>query len=560
MPYIRKFLVLVLIIPLLFTAAGSAAETPKKVAILPFEINAPEDLSYLREGILDMLASRISWQGKVEVIEKQVVKDALAERQGPVNEGGAREVGKTLGADYVLFGSLTVFGESVSIDAKMIALKEERPPVSIYAQTKGMGEVVPRINDFAQDINNKIFGRGPTAVAAAPSQPRFSQAHPEKLVGSTLVPGQVEKEQSELNPYFIVPSTAAQIGGFWKSQRLPFAITSMAVADVNQDGIVEILLLSPRGLHVYQQAPGSLQLIKTYKAGREEHFLWVSTADLNHNQIPEIYVSNRRREEVMSSFVLEWDGSDWLKTDEGLRWHLRAINLPDQGTVLLGQAGIKEEPFLAGVFVLKREDKKYRPFSGLPLPKGANIYNFTLADITLDGSSEVLSINWSGKLQVKSASGEKLWDSIDRFAASFDYLKGAETDEAVSRPGREVRKKVYLNAPILIADLNQDGRPEVIVNKNVGALRSIIDINFFGKSEVYSLSWNGLTIAENWHTPAFDGMTTAYTLADLNGDGGSELLVALVSNPGTEVWAKAKSRVVVYPIAGGGKEKGQGPS
>jgi hypothetical protein len=335
----------------------------------------------------------------------------------------------------------------------------------------------------------------------------------------------------------------------------------MAVADVNQDGIVEILLLSPRGLHLYQQAPGSLQLIKTYKGGRDDHFLWVSTADLNHNQIPEIYVSNRRREEVMSSFVLEWDGgSDWLKTDESLRWHLRAKNLPDQGTVLLGQAGVEEEPFLAGVFVLKREDKKYRPFSGVPLPKGANIYNFTLADITLDGSSEVLSINLSGKLQVKSASGEKLWDSIDRFAASFDYLKGADTDIAVSRPGREVRKKVYLNAPILIADLNQDGRPEVIVNKNVGALRSIIDINFFGKSEVYSLSWNGLTIVENWHTPAFDGMTTAYNLADLNGDGGSELLVALVSNPGTEVWAKAKSRVVVYPIAGGGKEKGQGPS
>ncbi|MBE9533947.1 MAG: hypothetical protein IMF03_03035, partial [Proteobacteria bacterium] len=141
MQYIRKFLVLVLIIPLLFTAAGSAAETAKKVAILPFEINAPEDLSYLREGIMDMLASRISWEGKVEVIEEQLVKEALSGREGALNEAAAREVGTTLGADYVLFGSLTVFGDSVSIDAKMIALKEDRPPVSVYAQTKGMGEV-----------------------------------------------------------------------------------------------------------------------------------------------------------------------------------------------------------------------------------------------------------------------------------------------------------------------------------------------------------------------------------------------------------------------------------
>jgi hypothetical protein len=78
MKYSSKFLVFVLIIPLLFTAAGSAAEPAKKVAILPFEINAPEDLSYLREGIMDMLASRISWEGKVEAIEEQLVKSALA--------------------------------------------------------------------------------------------------------------------------------------------------------------------------------------------------------------------------------------------------------------------------------------------------------------------------------------------------------------------------------------------------------------------------------------------------------------------------------------------------
>jgi hypothetical protein len=439
-------------------------------------------------------------------------------------------------------------------------LKEDNPPVTVYAQTKGLSEVIPRINDFAQEINNKIFGRGTAAVAATPAQPRFSQAHPESIMGPTSVPGRDEQEQSQLNPYFVVPSTVAQNGQFWKSQSLPLAITSMAVADVNEDGMVEILLLSPQGLNLFQQTAGRLELIKTYEAGSEDHFLWVSTADLNHNQIPEIYVSNRRREELLSSFVLEWDGRDWLKTDESLRYHLRTMDLPGQGTVLLGQEGSKDEPFAGGVFVLNREGKEYRPLSALPLPKGANIYNSTLADITSDGSSELLFINFFGKLQVTNASGEKLWESSDRFAASFDYLQGADDDPTQSRPGREYREKVYLNGPILIADLNQDGRPEVIVNKNIGVLRSFVKINFFGSSELHSLSWNGLTLVENWHTPAFDGMTTAYHLADLNGDGRPELLVSLVSNPGDKIWEKAKSKVVVYPIASGGKEKGQGPS
>jgi len=555
MQHREKTLVLIALIVLLFTTAGSPAEPVKKVAILPFQMNAPGDLSYMKEGIMDMLASRLAWEGKVEVVEKQLVKEALAGHQGPLNESAARQVGSNLGVDYALFGSLTVFGESVSIDAKMVALKEDKPPVTVYAQTKGLSEVVPRINDFAQDINNKIFGRGPTAVAAPPEQPRFSQAHPETLMVPSTAPEQVQQPQSELNPYFIVPTAPAQSGGFWQSQRLEMAVTSMAVADVNQDGIVEVLLLSPRELHIYQPAPGSLRFIKKYEGDQEDHFLWVSTADLNGNGIPEIYVSNRRREQVMSSFVLEWNGSDWARTAESIRHHLRAMELPDRGAVLLGQASGEDEPFSGGIYIMKKVEGEFQPFEGVGLPPRTRIYGFNRADLTQNGSAEVLVLDRSNKLTISVSSEETLWESNDQFAASFDYLKGIETSPG-ARLGVEEREKWYLNAPILVTDLNGDQRPEVLVNKNITGLlggRSVINVNFFGQSELYSLSWNGLTMVENWHTPAFPGMTTAYQVADLNGDGVPELLVALVSDPGTTIWNKAKSKVVAYPIVTGGK-------
>jgi len=236
-----KSLILLVIIPLLFATAGSAENGAKKVAIFPFQMNAPEDLTYLREGILDMLSSRLSWQGKVEVIEKQVVKAALSEHQGPLNEGAAREVGKTLGADYVLFGSLTVFGESVSIDAKMVALKEEKPPVTIYAQTKGMGEVIPRINDFAQNINNQIFGRGVAAVAAAPAQPRFSTAHPDKLMTG---PSEDRAALRDSGSFVSLQSSQESSSDLFRSQKLKFAVNGMDVGDLDGDGRPEIVVVT----------------------------------------------------------------------------------------------------------------------------------------------------------------------------------------------------------------------------------------------------------------------------------------------------------------------------
>ena len=394
-------------------------------------------------------------------------------------------------------------------------------------------------------------------MAPPPEQPRFSQAHPEKLLVPSGPQPQAKKSQSELNPYFIVPSTPAESGRFWQSQRLEIPVTSMAVADVNQDGVVEILLLSPKELHIYQPTPGNLRLIKKYEGDRDDHFLWVSTADLNGNGIPEIYVSNRRREQVMSSFVLEWNGSDWDRTAESIRYHLRAMDLPGKGTVLLGQESQENEPFYGGISLMKKVKGEFQPFEGIGLPIRTRIYAFNRADITQNGSDEVLVLDRSNKLTISATNEEEetLWESNDQFAASFDYLKGMESMDG-QRLGVKEREKWYLNAPILIADLNGDQRPEVLVNKNITGLlggRGFINVNFFGESELYSLSWNGLTMVEDWHTPKFPGMTTAYQVVDVNGDGAPELLVALVSDPGTALWKKAKSKVVAYPIATGNK-------
>jgi len=538
-----------------FLAAGSGfgadPTTPRKVAVLPFQINAAQDLSYLREGILDMLASRLAWEGKVQVIEKHLVKEALAGRQGSLNEAAARQVGKALGADYVLFGSLTVFGDSVSMDAQMVDLSGDKAPVTLFAQTKGMNEVIPRINDFAQDVNSTIFGRAPT-VTAAQEQPKFSQAHPEKLVvpGTIPGPGQSQVRTSELNPGFIVPSTVAQSSGFWQSQNVSLPVLSMAVADVNGDGIQEVILIGPRELQIYQQAGNSLQLLKSHKGERDDHFLWVSAADLNHDKVPEIYVSCRIREELMSSFILEWNGSDWVKTAERIRWHIRVARLPDKGDVLLGQASQKDEPFSGSISILTRDGSDYRPLEGVSLPGGTNIYNFAVGPITEQGSRDVAFVDSTGRFKITKSDGELLWLADDRFAASFDYMPGPERDPSL-RGGTGAREKVFLNAPILLADLNNDGRPEVIANKNVAGVfaRDILNLNFFGKSELYSFSWNGITMVEDWHTPAFQGMTTAYQVADLNNDGQQELVVVLVTSSGTAIWSEGKSKVVVYPIA-----------
>ncbi|MFA9613880.1 MAG: FG-GAP-like repeat-containing protein [Deltaproteobacteria bacterium] len=552
MEYIRKFLVLVLIIPLLFTAAGSAAETAKKVAVLPFEINAPEDLSYLREGIMDMLASRISWEGKVEVIEEQLVKEALSGREGALNEAAAREVGTTLGADYVLFGSLTVFGDSVSIDAKMVALREERPPVSVYAQTKGMGEVIPRINDFAQDINNKIFGRGPTAVAAAPSQPRFSKAHPETIMSG---PAPSTPAPQSGSSFVQLQSGREASSDIFKSQKLSFPVLGMDVGDLDGDGRPEIVVLSKlKEVIVYQWDQGRLNKRGSFQAEKRDNLVWVCLVDANHDGKAEVYVSNLRGQRL-ASYVLEWRGDRLKKLATEIQWYFNRLTVPGKETILLGQKKNMEDIFIPGVYHLQFAGGSYQPLEGISLPRRANVFNFTQGDLDGDGKLETAFI-FPGKerLHLIDDDGTRLWESREYYGATANILEGISPDSGSTRvPGGggatddDEVETYYIPSPLLLVDLNNDERLELLANRNLSLTSRILaGVRNFSDGEIQSLAWVGDDLLPQWKTRPLRGMVVSYRLADVDGDGQEELVAAAVLERGS--FKKTKSMIYVYEL------------
>ena len=552
MQYIRKFLVLVLIIPLLFTAAGSAAETAKKVAILPFEINAPEDLSYLREGIMDMLASRISWEGKVEVIEEQLVKEALSGREGALNEAAAREVGTTLGADYVLFGSLTVFGDSVSIDAKMIALKEDRPPVSVYAQTKGMGEVIPRINDFAQDINNKIFGRGPTAVAAAPSQPRFSKAHPETIISG---PAPSAPAPQDGGSFVQLQSGRDASSDVFRSQKLSFPVLGMDVGDLDGDGRPEIVVLSKlKQVIVYQWDQGRLNKRGSFQGEKLDNLVWVCLVDANHDGKAEVYVSNLRGQRL-ASYVLEWRGDRLKKLATNIQWYFNRLAVPGKESMLLGQKKNLEDIFIPGVYHLQFAGGSYQPLEGISLPRRANVFNFTQGDLDGDGKPETAFI-YPGQelLYLIDDDGTRLWQSREYYGATANILEGISPDSGSTRvPGGggatddDEVETYYIPSPLLWGDLNNDKRLELLANRNLTLTSRILaSQRNFSDGEIQSLAWVGDDLLPQWKTRPLRGMVVSYRLADVDGDGQEELVAAAVLERGT--FQKTKSIIYVYEL------------
>jgi len=177
----------------------SFSATPSKVLILPFEVYVPQDLQYLKKAIPEMLTSRLFSPDKIQVIESEVVEEELKNYQ-KLDRKVAEELGKKLSADYVIWGSVTVLGEVVSIDAQIMDLKGEKKPAQFFQEVKGLSEVIPQITRFARKSKFYIEGK---------EEDFYREDLSLAMAGPGFVPGRAHPERGYFGyaPYPVRPRT-----------------------------------------------------------------------------------------------------------------------------------------------------------------------------------------------------------------------------------------------------------------------------------------------------------------------------------------------------------------
>jgi TolB-like protein len=165
--------------------ASNLWASAKRVLILPFDIYAQQDLSYLKQSLPQMVASRLFSLGKVEPIDPEKVLDEVKKYQR-INRDAAIELGKNFQADYVIFGSITQLGDMVSIDAQVVDLSQEKKPAQFFQEIKGLSEIIPQISRFARKARFYIEGKEEDfyredLFAGYPGQPYApGRYHPER--------------------------------------------------------------------------------------------------------------------------------------------------------------------------------------------------------------------------------------------------------------------------------------------------------------------------------------------------------------------------------------------
>ncbi len=556
----RLFVLAALGAALLFPTATAVAAGKTTVAVLPFTMHSAENIGYIQQGIWDMLLSRIAVPDRIAVAGKEATLEALGKAGAKgLTAKDAAVVGKALGADYVVWGSLTKIGASISIDGRLFDLAADKPAVNVFSQAPAMDEVIPKINDFALRIGQHLLGTTPPAFASAQTAPVVAgppAAPPSEQDTAIITALQKSKKgtlTATINPDFISAATPIGKEGFWMSQPFPTEFKGMDIGDVNGDGLNEIVLMDSHCLYIYQKKGPDFLLVQRIDGPAFENYLAIDVADINDNGIPEIIVTNINGN-TLNSFVLEFRDGKFVRIAEKLRFFFRVVTMDDAPLLLGQQMGFQKKPFDTEIYRFSWDGSTYVQGRRMKIPKGLSVYGIAI-DKIFGGANRVIALNDYDHLCVYEETekdlslvgvfgsrGDLLWQSDEVFGGSNNAIE----DELYQGPDKE-DAKTYLNTRIITHDTNKDGKKEIIIVKNSSPTGRILEhVRIFTTSEIYNLSWDGLGMVENWRTRRTNGYVADYQFKDLDNDGQPEVVLALVQSVGLSI--RSRSVVVAYRL------------
>lgn len=521
----------ILIVSGLMVSNTCFSKEMKTVAVLPFTMNTQQDLTFLQKGIFDMFLSRITYGDDVLVLTRENLENKLGKADDPslavtkgINEAKAKTLGQFLDVDYVLFGSLTLFGESMSLDVNMVDIKTGQPSLIFFRQSDNAGAVIPELNKICEEINYKVFGRETI-----------------EFKGQQAALAQVYEQQGE--------NFKSPLSRFQTLLNFKGTINGVATGDLDGDKKNEVVIIDGNMVQIYKVGMNQ-QLIPIQKIENESSAVTcvsIDVADINQNGFAEIFVTGvNDRQERASSFVIEFNGTKYVRAKKTYPWYFRVIKDANRKSQLFAQSHSKKGPWYPNaVFNVISSNNTYEQGSGLSVPRnGFSILSMVKVTEANKQTSSYLYTDKEGRLVSFNESGKVEWSSDEGYGGSIlsyrfpqDHSKSLEWEVAFFQPKN------------IIFDKRSDGKLQLFVIKNKETSDYLFaNARSFKRGSVEIHSFNDMGLSSENAPKKFAGMVTSMDIGDYDNDSKMELLVTMIKKGKDMFSSDVTSIMVAYEL------------
>ncbi len=157
---LQRLIISVLLLAFAVTPALAQEEEVvlKKVAVFPFSVASKEPLESVGEKVRQEILDRLKTDG-FSLVPPEDINKAVAALKEPLNDAKAQEIGRNLGADIAILGTLIKVGEAISLEGRLLDLSGRHGPVDLKFQGTGLKSLDGLSKQLAQEASLKILGK-----------------------------------------------------------------------------------------------------------------------------------------------------------------------------------------------------------------------------------------------------------------------------------------------------------------------------------------------------------------------------------------------------------------
>ncbi len=166
--HLFKFASILCFLFLITNVAHAAQASGPQVLIVPYQVNAGDDMAYLRDDVPKLLLERLQSQG-IRVVPMARARSILDQQNvETLDLQTARRMGVTSNVAAVVYGVFNQLGGGFTLDSRIVPITSNQIPDVVTLQKGSIIELAAAVDTLSSRVN-KLVNQSPSAVGTNPA-------------------------------------------------------------------------------------------------------------------------------------------------------------------------------------------------------------------------------------------------------------------------------------------------------------------------------------------------------------------------------------------------------